>query len=278
MGKPSEILPKIQEYPPHELIFFRSLISLSITAAILKQRRIPLLGTNKKWLIIRGVFGVLALTSFFYTLKELPMAVAVTVQYLSPLFTIIFAIWLIKEKVRPAQWLFFAVALVGVAVISLRKADVTAELSQASLSPFWIGIGVMSALFSGIAYTAIIKCKETDSALNIVLYFPLIATPVMGIWCLFDFVMPQGIEWLFLLIIGLFTQFAQVFMTKALHADSASKITPFKYLGAVYAFFIGLLMFGEILNWSALIGVMLILIGVLGNALLKKPKKIEAIV
>ena len=273
LGKPSLVLPSVQSYPTHELVFFRSLISLSITSYILKRRNVPFFGVNKKWLIIRGVFGVIALTSFFYTLNELPIAIAVTVQYLSPLFTILFAIWLIKEKVKPAQWLFFGIALAGIIVISMRNSDVTATLTHTSLSPFWIGVGIFSAICSGIAYTAIIKCKETDSALNIVLYFPLIATPIMGIWCLFDFVVPRGIEWLFLLIIGLFTQFAQVFMTKALHEGGASKITPFKYLGAIYAFFIGLLLFGEVLSWWALIGVMLILIGVLGNALLRKPKK-----
>lgn len=272
LGKPTVLTPNIQEYPTHELVFFRSLISLSITAALLKKKRLPLLGTNKKWLIIRGVFGVMALTTFFYTLKELPLAVAVTVQYLSPLFTVLFAIWIIKEKVNPLQWLFFAVALIGIAVISLRNVD-SGTLNASEISPFWILMGIMSAVFSGVAYTAILKCKETDSALNIVLYFPLIATPIMGIWCLFDFVMPRGIEWLFLLIIGLFTQFAQVFMTKALHEGGAAKITPFKYLGAIYAFFIGLLLFGEVLSWTALAGIFLILIGVLGNALLKKPKR-----
>lgn len=271
LGKPSAILPSIQEYPTHELVFFRSLISLSITAYLLKRRRLPLLGVNKKWLLIRGVFGVLALTSFFYTLKELPIAVAVTVQYLSPLFTVLFAIWLLNEKVRPLQWLFFAVALLGIATITFRDAGQTLEISKAAIPPFWIIVGIISAVFSGVAYTAILKCKETDSALNIVLYFPLIATPVMGIWCLFDFVIPQGIEWLFLLIIGLFTQFAQVFMTKALHEGGASKITPFKYIGAIYAFFIGLLLFGEVLSWSVLIGIILILVGVLGNTFLKKP-------
>jgi drug/metabolite transporter (DMT)-like permease len=57
--------------------------------------------------MIRGVFGVIALTSFFYTLKELPIAIAVTVQYLSPLFTVLLAVHLLGERVRPIQWLFF---------------------------------------------------------------------------------------------------------------------------------------------------------------------------
>ena len=178
---------------------------------------------------------------------------------------------LVYQRLAPLQWLFFAVALIGISTITFRETGDATKITQAAIQPFWIIVGIISAVFSGVAYTAILKCKETDSALNIVLYFPLIATPVMGIWCLFDFVIPQGIEWLFLLIIGLFTQFAQVFMTKALHEGGASKITPFKYIGAIYAFFIGLLFFGEVLSWSVLIGIILILVGVLGNTFLKKP-------
>jgi drug/metabolite transporter (DMT)-like permease len=271
LGKPGELLPELQEYPTHELVFFRSLISLTLTYSLLKYRGLPILGNNKKWLMIRGVFGVIALTSFFYTLKELPIAIAVTVQYLSPLFTVLLAVHLLGERVRPIQWLFFFIALVGIATISFRNQPVDL-LTGEEISLFWLLVGIGSAICSGIAYNAILKCKDTDTPLNIVLYFPLLATPVMGIWCLFDFVVPHGIEWLILLAIGLFTQFAQVFMTKALHAGGASKITPFKYLGAIYALFIGLLLFGEVLSAQALVGIGLILLGVLGNAIVKKDK------
>lgn len=269
LGKPNDLLPDLQEYPTHELVFFRSLISLSLTLALLRYKKLPILGNNKKWLIIRGVFGVIALTSFFYTLNELPIAIAVTVQYLSPLFTVLIATQLLGERVRPLQWFFFLVALVGIAAISFRNQPVNI-LTGEEISVFWVIVGIGSALCSGIAYNAILKCKTTDTPLNIVLYFPLIATPIMGVWCLFDFVMPRGIEWLLLVLIGLFTQFAQVFMTKALHAGGASRITPFKYLGAIYALFIGLILFGEVLSFQALVGIALILSGVLGNALVRK--------
>jgi drug/metabolite transporter (DMT)-like permease len=271
LGKPNEFLPNVQEYPTHELVFFRSLISLTLTYSLLKYRGLPILGNNKKWLLIRGVFGVIALTSFFYTIKELPLAIAVTVQYLSPLFTVLIATQLLGERVRPIQWSFFLIALGGIATISFRNQPVNLLTGQ-EISMFWLLVGIGSAICSGIAYNAILKCKDTDTPLNIVLYFPLLATPVMGIWCLFEFVVPQGIEWFILLAIGLFTQFAQVFMTKALHAGGASKITPFKYLGAIYALFIGLILFGEVLSAQALIGIALILLGVLGNAIVKREK------
>ena len=76
-----------------EIIFFRSVFSLIFSLTYLKIKKIAPLGNNKKYLILRGVFGVTALTLFFITLQKIPLANAVTIQYLSPIFTAIFAIF-----------------------------------------------------------------------------------------------------------------------------------------------------------------------------------------
>jgi len=108
----------------------------------------------------------------------------------------------------------------------------------------------------------------------VVLYFPLIATPVMGIACLTaGWVTPTGIEWFLLLALGIFTQIAQVYMTKALHADHSSRIMPFKYTGVLYALGIGFLFFGELLPWFSLVGIGLVIVGVVANALVKNPNE-----
>ena len=86
---------------------------------------------------------------------------------------------------------------------------------------------------------------------------------------MFDFVQPIGIEWVFLLLIGVFTQFAQILLTKALHFGSASVIVPFQYLGIIYALLIGLFIFDERLNVIVYLGVFLILAGVLLNTVFR---------
>ena len=269
LTKPVHLDGFFQEYPPYELVLFRSVVSLSISLYIIKRKGIPVFGNNKKWLIIRGVFGATALTMFFYTLKNLPIAVATTVQYMSPIFTVLFAIPLQGEKVKPIQWLFFGIAISGVAIIGWDKQTVAGQAF--TLDPIWLVLGLISAIFSGVAYNAIMKCRTTDEPITVVMYFPLIATPVMLIACLVnDYVIPQGIEWLVLLVIGIFTQFAQVLMTKALHAERASKVTPVKYIGAIYALGVGIFIFDENLSQIIFLGISLILTGVLLNSLVKK--------
>ncbi len=269
LGHPENfsLIPGLQAYPAHELVFFRSVISFAISLYIIKRRRLPVLGNNKKWLMIRGVTGMIALTLFFYTLQALPLAIASTVQYLAPLFTVLLATRILRERVLPVQWLFILVSFSGIVVIGLN--DFLAADRKESISTLWLLAGILSAFFSGIAYNAIAKLRDTDTPINIVLYFPMIAAPLTGIWCLFDFTFPVGIEWLILLIIGIFTQIAQVLLTKAFHHGTASRIAPFQYLGSIYALLIGYFIFDENLSLIAYGGMLLILAGIVGNALWK---------
>lgn len=275
-GPNQELFPGLQKYPAHELVLARSIVSFAISFYIIKKRGLPVLGFNRKWLLVRGFAGMIALTIFFYSIHYLPIAIASTVQYLAPVFTIIFAMFLLKEKVAKLQWLFILIAFCGVGLIGLN--NLIAADQQLIIDYTWLGLGIVSAAFSGIAYTAIIKLKPTDTPINIVIYFPMLSLPIMTIWCFYDFTMPTGIEWVILLTIGIFTQIAQVLMTKALHEGSAALITPFQYLGAIYASIMGLLVFDERLSWVVYLGISLILFGVVTNALIKASKRNKSLV
>jgi len=104
----------ISHLPAIEIIMFRSLFSFVVSYLILKRKRIPPFGNNKKLLILRGVTGSVGLISFFYTLQNIPLASAVTIQYLSPIFTSLLGILIVKERVKPLQFLYFAIAFAGV--------------------------------------------------------------------------------------------------------------------------------------------------------------------
>lgn len=248
------------EIPAHELIFFRSVVSLVFCVIHIRILNIPMLGNNKLWLVIRGLCGIVALTLFFLTIKHMPLASATTIQYLSPIFTVILAVFMNQQKIRSIQLVFFAIAFVG--VIFIKGFDDRVSL-------LWLAIGVLSAFFAGLAYNAIIKCRNTDHPVVVVLYFPLLAIPVMGIWSYFDWVQPQGIQWLWLFAMGAFTQLAQIAMTKALHLEHASKITPYKYIGSFYALTFGFFIFQERLHWISLIGIAMVIVGVVLNSRVK---------
>lgn len=250
----------LSDLPTHELVFFRSAVQLTLSAGFVLKAGIPFFGNNKPWLLLRGVSGMTALFLFFYTLQNMPLASATTIQYLSPVFTVILAIFINRERVRPIQWIFFSIAFAGVFLIKGFDPRVTMWLLLA---------GILSAMLSGVAYNAIMRCKYTDHPVTIVMYFHLIAVPVMGVWTFFDWVMPTPRDWILLLVIGILSQFAQVFMARALHSDKAAKVTPFKYIGSVFAVIIGYTIFDEQLHWLSLVGIAFVLVGVLLNARVK---------
>ncbi|MGV3611750.1 MAG: DMT family transporter [Fluviicola sp.] len=272
LGNPdNDVIPHLQKYPAHELVFFRSLVSFAISAAIIKYRGLPILGNNRRWLLLRGTAGMLALTIFFFTLHKLPLAIASTLQYLSPIFTVLIASRLFREKVSPMQYFSSLIAFLGVVFIGLN--GLTGGFSSSESDLFWMGMGVLSAVLSGVAYNAISKLKETEETINIVIYFPMLALPLTGIWCLFDFTFPKGVEWLILLTIGVFTQIAQVCLTRAFLSTNTAVIAPFQYIGAIYALVSGWFVFNEQLEILSIIGVCLVIFGVICGTIFRAGKK-----
>ena len=129
----------------------------------------------------------------------MPLSAAVTVQYLSPFFTAFIAGFLLGERTRWAQWFFFLVSFIGIVVV---------KGSSAQIPPVLLALGIGSSVFSGLAYNAIRKLKD-EHPLVVVMYFPLVATPVMIVFSLFNWVTPSLPDLALLFAIGVMTQFAQ---------------------------------------------------------------------
>lgn len=250
----------LADFPVTELVLFRSIISFFICVVMLKRANIPLLGNNRKVLVLRGVFGVIALTIFFFTLQKLPIATAITIQYLSPIFTAMFAIKILNEPMVKKRWLFFGLSFLGVLVMKGFNGDI---------SWLYLGLGVVSSMFAGLAYNMIRKVKSTDHPVVVVMYFPLIAIPIMTILSLQFWKTPHGLDWFYLLLMGLFTQVAQVYMTKAWQLENANKVASLKYVGILFALTFDFALFGIVPAWTTFLGIALVLSGVILNIRLK---------
>ncbi|WP_235689689.1 DMT family transporter [Fulvivirga lutea] len=246
----------VPDIPAVEIVFFRSVVSLFLSFFFLRIQSVNIWGNNKKVLLFRGVSGAVALILYFTTLQLIPLASAVTIQFLSPIFSSILGIYIVKEKVKPWQWIFYLLAFSGVILVKGFDPRITPEL---------FAIGIVSAFFSGLAYNFIRKLKQTEHPLVIVFYFPLVTLPVTGIISAFDWYMPHGDEWFILLLVGVFTQLAQYFMTKAYQAEELSKIASLKYLGLIYALGFGYVFFEETFNLITYFGMTIMIVGVILN-------------
>lgn len=248
------LVKTVPHIPFTQIVLFRAFISLSICFFLIRKRGLSLFGHNKKVLICRGLCGTAALTMFFYTLQRLPLATAVTLQYLSPLFTIFIAGFLLKEKALPIQWLGFFFAFLGVVLIR-------GFSSGYSDWDFMIAVG--GAIASAFAYNFVRMLKDSDHELVVVFYFPLTTVPLIGPFAIAQWVWPSPLEWMILIVIGLLTQFAQLFMTISYKVARASHVAIFNYLGVVLALIIGWIFFTEKPEINALFGILLILASVI---------------
>lgn len=252
-----KLLPHL---PLLEIVFFRSTFSLLLSYGALRQARVRPWGqpASRWFLLSRGTTGALALVLYFYTLQTMPLASAVTIQYLAPIFTAILGIFIVKEHVQPWQWVFFLISFGGVLVV---------KGVDTRIAPLHLALGVASAVFSGLSYNSIRKLGGREHPLVIVFYSQLVVVPFSAAYCLLHWTTPpRWQDWGLLLLTGVFTQLSQVYKTRAYQVGPLASISSLDYLGVLYALGLGFVFFHETFGLPSYAGMALVLLGVALNA------------
>lgn len=256
------VVKYLSTFNVYQVVFFRSVGTLLFTIPlVLKLKKVSFFGTNKKWLIIRGITGVISLTCFFQSLNYLSIGTAVSLRYTAPIFAAIFALFFLKEKIKPIQWFLFLTAFLGVVIIKGFGADI--EL----IGLFFV---ITSAIFLGIIFVVIRKIGNSEHPLVIINYFMIMAFVFGGFMCFKYWEQPTLIEWILFISTGVFGYFGQLYMTKALQAEETNLVAPIKYLEVIFTIIIGTFWFGDIYNSWTLLGILLILSGLIYNIYLKR--------
>ena len=250
---------------PLQIVFFRSLGTFVFIFPYMLYKRIPLLGSNRKFLILRGIIGFLSLATFFMAVQRMPLGSAVSIRYLGPLVSVVLSMYFLKESVKRLQWLGFVIALVGVFV--LKGFDLRITTEGFSLAAF-------SAITVGIVFTLVRYLATREHHLTIINYFMLISISLS----LLSFPYWQPIladQWILLFGIGITGLFGQVLMTLAFKNGDTNTVAPFKYMELIFALIIGFFIFEETYSILASLGILLLVLGMLVNLLAKSRKKIN---
>lgn len=260
---------QLTRIPAMEIVLFRCLVSAGICFLGIGRAGVDWKGNNNALLIARGSFGTLALFTFFITLQNMPLATAVTIAYLSPIFTVLIGVFVLHEQVRTLQWFFYAIAFSGVLVIK--------GFDPSVATPFLL-TGIASALCSAVAYNLVRRLKEREHPLVVVLHFQLVGVVVGFVFTLFNWVTPATVwEWFSLLMCGLLTQVAQICLTKSLQAERVARVSILNYTGLIYALVFGIFIFGEVYPAQTLAGIGLVAAGVVLSVIYGKPRPLEVI-
>ena len=233
-------------YDTLQLSFFRFAGGSVFALPLWLWRRTPL-PARGNWRLhaLRSAFLLFSLVGYFHALTQLPLALAVTISYLAPIFVAVLSVPVLKEKPSSAIWLALGAGLVGVSI------SVWPELAaglEAISAPRLIGMASAAAAafaFAGVLLMAR-RMANRDSIWTIlliqsVLPMLLLAAPAALTWK----TVPASDIALILLAGGLGT-LGLLGITWAFTRLEASRLAPMEYTSFVWAGLLGYLLFGEV--------------------------------
>ncbi len=243
--------------PVSELVFARATISLIITRLLLFKNNINPWGYQKKLLLLRGLLGTLALFCIFKALTILPIATATVIQYIYPTFTVICAYFILKEYI--CKTIVFSIILgwIGIILVSQKEWAINSNILESVIA---ISIAILGALMTSLAYICVRKLSAKENPLVIIYYFPIVSIPLSLPFIIKDFVLPTGIDWIWILGIGLFTQIGQLCITEGLRLIPAGQATSLNYSQVIFSSIWGVFIFQEAITKEIFLGGLCVLI------------------
>ena len=241
-------------FSPTELVFYRSSISLVFIIVIMKWNNVTYSSRYIKLHLTRSVIGFISLLFFFYAINHLPLSTAISLNYTSPLFLGLLMPLILRRKVK--KWLFLAVTIGFLGVFFILKPTFENHNYFAGL------IGLISGLGAAIAYLFVTQLGQLkEPVLRTIFYFSLVSTICSGIMMLFGEVSTIQFKYiLILLALGSTATIAQIAITKAYLVGNTLGNAGLSYLTIIFATIIGVVWFGEFMDWKTTLGIVLIII------------------
>ena len=243
-------------YPLGQVLFFRGFVGALIYFLIIPKERISNFYYTKRpgLHFLRCFFGLIALLSIFTALRNLPLATVVSISFAAPIFTTIFSIFFLSEKVGIYRWLAVLIGFLGIIII--------AEPGLKNLNIYYI-YPIIFCL--GMAYVAISirQLSKTEPVWLISLYFSIAITIISLTTIPSGWVMPSLVDLIILSLLGIFGGVANLWLSQSYKFSEVSLVTPLKYLALVFAIFFGYFIWGEVPTYKTLMGAFLVIISTL---------------
>jgi drug/metabolite transporter (DMT)-like permease len=245
--------------PVSEIVLFRSLVMVVISAVLVWRAGIHPWGVRKRLLVLRGVVGFCALFGFFFAVTRLPLADVTVIHFTNPVYTAVLATVLLGETMRRNEIAGLILSIAGV-VLVVRPTFLFGALAG-DLDLFAVGVAVLVSILSACAYVTVRKLRETEHYLVIVLYFAMVSLAAAVPLAAGSFILPTPGEWGLVLGAGVSTQLGQICLTRGLSLERAGRAMSLSYIQVVFAAVWGALFFGDFLSLPALAGAGLIFAG-----------------
>jgi drug/metabolite transporter (DMT)-like permease len=256
-------------YAASEIVMYRGLVGMVAMALLTRRQGISLATKVPGMHVWRSISGVTSLCLWFYAIGKLPLATAMTLNYMSSVWMALFLLGgAVLMGAQKLDWRLMASVLLGFVGVALILRPTVDE------QQLWHGLaGLLSGMLAAMAYlqvTALGRAGEPE--LRVVFYFS-VGGAIAG--ALVTAVTEGGLQhhtlWgaALLLAVGVLATAAQVCLTRAYAIGRPLVNACLQYLGIVFSFLYGMLLFKDPLTWLAGIGMLLIIGAGLAATLLR---------
>jgi len=262
-------------YTTGEIVFYRSLIGVLIMWALLSAQGIPIRTPQMTMHIKRSVFGVTALLLWFTSITYLPLATAMTLNYMSPVWIALIlgaGAALAGTGGSADRKLIGAILLSFAGVLCLLQPSVGKDQLTGGL------IGLISGVFTALAYVEVRQLGQLgEPEGRIVFYFSAVGLVVGLVWMLIAGTSHHTWHGAGLLLaIGILATLGQTSMTRAYKRGNTLLTANLQYAGIIFSSLWGMMIWSDRLNWVSWLGMGLIIASGIATTLMRAGESTDA--
>jgi drug/metabolite transporter (DMT)-like permease len=240
-----------------QILFIRSVIGLLVLALLLSRSGWRQLATANVGLhFARNIAHYAGQFGWFYAIAFIPLAAVFAIETTTPIWTAVFAVLLLSERMT---WARFTAIFLGFAGVLLILRPGTAVIHPAAAA------ALLGAVAFGLSITLTKKLAARDSPMAILFYMALIQLPLGLLPATYNWVNPALPLWPWLIVVGLTSLTAHYCMVRALSIADATVVIPMDFLRLPLISLVGFVMYNERIEWFLFAGAALVLAGNLVN-------------
>ena len=252
-------------YSTSEIVMYRGLVGTFMMLTLVSVQRKTLRTAFAGAHLWRASVGVISLWLWFYAIGKLPLATAVTLNYMAPIWMAFFLLcagwWHSKRHLEWPLAGAIAMSFVGVTLV-LRPALEANQMLGAV-------IAVLSSMISALAYLQVRKLGQLgEPEYRVVFYFSLMSAVAGGFGAMLEARAPglpaltahstRGV--MLLLAVGVSATLAQIAMTRAYRLGNVLVVANLQYTGIIFSSVWGMVLWGDKFTWPVWLGMGVILL------------------
>lgn len=237
-----------------QILFFRSIVGLLVLLPImfLSKKSKFLLPKRIKLHLVRNLFHFAGQYGWFLGIGLLPLATVFAIEFTVPLWTIIISYFFLKESITVRKVIAVLLGILGVIVIVQPSLEVARYGSLIVLG---------AAICYAFSHVATKSLSNTENPISIIFMMCLIQAPLGLLLFIKGWTTPAGIQWLWLVIIGVTALSAHYCMTKAMQHAEVTFVVTMDMFRLPLISLIGVLLYAEHFSVALILGMLLIVAG-----------------